>query len=58
MESEPLTVEDVVLTSIELQLLSDDTWRQLKIDPDAARRFLAEAGWTSKRFADEGAEAK
>lgn len=39
------------LTSEELRLLEEDTWRHLKMDPEAARKFIAEAGWISKRFA-------
>lgn len=39
------------LTSEELRLLEEDTWNQLKMDPEAAREFLTEAGWVSQRFA-------
>jgi hypothetical protein len=45
-----LTEQDIVLNERELKELSADTARQLKIDPDAAKKFLAEAGWISKRF--------
>lgn len=43
-------VEDVVLDDQAVHDLYLETWREMKIDPNAARRFLEEAGWVSERF--------
>jgi hypothetical protein len=37
--------EEMVLTDEETYELVSETWRQLKVDPQAAWRFLSEAGW-------------
>jgi hypothetical protein len=41
---------EIVLTDQELAQLQSETWKQLKTDPNASRKFLVEAGWISKRF--------
>lgn len=40
----------IAITDLELRELESETWQALKMDPNAAVKFLIEAGWISKRF--------